>query len=275
MKNNPKLLITLLVIFILLFITFNINPFLGIVFVLLFVLYKLYTSRSFIYALIGNGHFSKGNKEQALYWFNRASNLKSSSPRVITSYAYLLLKEREVLKAKEILETLIQRKELTLQETSQLKMTLALVYWKEGNINNAVKTLEEVFQVFKNSTLYESLGYLLIVQGDLEKALSFNREALEYNDSSSIIKDNLAQTYFHRGELHKAEEIYSKLIPENPTFAEPYYYYALILKGNGQTDKALEMLRTSASFKESFLTDLPKEEIQNQIDILEKSKAVV
>ena len=275
MKNNPKLLITLLIIAMLLFITFNINPFLGIMLILLFVLYKLYTSRSFIYALIGNGHFSKGNKEEALHWFKRASSLKSSSPRVITSYAYLLLKEKEIEKPKEILEALMDKKGMNLQETSQLKMTLALVYWKEGNIDKAVKTLEDVFQEFKNSTLYESLGYLLIVQGDLEKALSFNREALEYNENSSIIKDNLAQTYYHRNELHKAEEIYSKLIPESPTFAEPYYYYGLILKEKGEEDEALKMLKTAASFKESFLTDLTKEEIQNQIDILEESKAVV
>jgi len=275
MKNNPKLLITLLVIAILLFITFNTNPFLGIALILLFVLYKLYNSRSFIYALIGNGHFSKGNKEQALHWFQRASSLKTSSPRVITSYGYLLLKEKEVEKSKEILEALQSRKALNLQERSQLKMTLALVYWKEGNIALAVSTLEEVFQEFKNSTLYESLGYLLIVQGDLDKALSFNKEALEYNESSTIIKDNLAQTYYHRNELEKAEDIYSKLIPENPTFAEPYYYYGLILKEKGSIDKALEMLKTAASFKESFLTDLTKEEIQNQIEIIEKSKAVV
>ena len=94
MKNSKSTIINLLILVFFIFISFNYNAYLGNILISLFVFYKLFSFRSYIYAMLGNMNFSKGDKTKALYWFKKASNVKSSSPRIATSYAYILLKEK-------------------------------------------------------------------------------------------------------------------------------------------------------------------------------------
>ncbi|WP_040212155.1 tetratricopeptide repeat protein [Clostridium polynesiense] len=271
MKINKSLLLNFFIILFFALISFKFNAYLGNGLLSVFILYKLYSSRAYFYAMLGNANFSKGAKDKALQWFKKASQVKNCPPRVAASYAYLLLKEKDIQGCRNILDKLITKENLNLDEESAIKMTLALVYWKEGDVNLAVETLEEVYSKFKNSTLYESLGYLLILQGDLEKALKFNLEAIDYDDNNDVIKDNLAQSYFRLGQYDKSAEIYEKLTEKGTFFAEPYYYYGLVLKAEGNTIKANEMLKTALSFKQSFLSDLTKDMIQSEINVMNQA----
>ncbi len=271
MKLNKTLTLNLIIIVIFMVISFKFNAYLGNTLLSLFILYKLYSLRAYFYAMVGNTNFSKGQKDKALQWFKKASETKNCSPRIATSYAYLLLKEKDVSGSKEILDKLISKDKLKLEEESIIKMTLALVYWKEGNIDLAVETLENVYSKFKNSTLYESLGYLLIIQGDYNKALDFNLEGIDYDAGNDVIKDNLAQSYYHLEDYDKALEIYEKLTSKGTAFAEPYYYHALILEKNGEIEKAKEMLKTSLTFKESFLSNLSKDTMESELNKLNEA----
>lgn len=271
MKLNKTLTLNLIIIIICMVISFKFNPYLGNGLLSIFILYKLYSLRSYFYAMMGNTNYAKGQKNKALQYFKKASEIKNCSPRIATSYAYLLLKEKEVHSSKEILDKLLSKNNLKLEEESIIKMTLALVYWKEDNIDLAVETLEKVYSKFKNSTLYESLGYLLIIQGDYNKALEFNLEAIDYDDGNDVIKDNLAQSYYHLENYDKSEEIYEKLTSKGAAFAEPYYYYGLILEKNGEIEKSKDMLKSSLTFKESFLSSLSKDIIESELNKLNEA----
>ena len=67
--------------------------------------------------------------------------------------------------------------------------------------------LEEIIKTYETTTVYGSLGYLLILKGNLENALQFNLKAYEYNPSDKIIQDNLGQNYYLLGQYEKAKDI--------------------------------------------------------------------
>lgn len=271
MNTNKSLWINLLIIFAFLIVFLKVSPLIGGFLLVAFIIYKLVSIRPIIFAITGNSLYSKGDKEKALSYFKKAYAIKSCPPRVATSYAYLLLRDRQVEESRNILEPLLNKKGLKLQDKAVMHMTYALVLWKQGDLDSAVNTLEEVYSYFKSSTLYESLGYLLLLQGNKEKALSFNLEAMDYNNDNDMIKDNLAQSYYAVGDYDKAEEIYVDLTNKNLTFPEPFYYYGLILKHKDNLAKAEEMFKKALTLKESFLSELKKEKIEEELKNLSEA----
>jgi tetratricopeptide (TPR) repeat protein len=180
----------------------------------------------------------------------------------------LLLKNRELDKADEILQK-IMGKNIQSQDLPYIKSIKALVLWKKGELDNAAAILEEVIQTYKTTSVYGSLGCMLILQGDLEKALQFNLEAYDYNSSDNIINDNLGQNYYLLGMYDKAGEVYEKLIAKAPTFPEPYYNYGLLLEKQESFDKALEMMRKAMDQKFTYLSTITKEDVEAAIKRIE------
>ncbi|HHW31052.1 MAG TPA: tetratricopeptide repeat protein [Clostridiaceae bacterium] len=237
----------------------------GIIALILYILYGLYIGKASIYTIIGSIRYSKGNMEEAIKWLDKAYKSGRAKPTTITSYAYLLLKSGNIQEAEKILMEQMD-KILSDDDKMNVKSNLALVLWKKGQLDEAINMLEEVFSKYKTTTIYGSLGYLLILKGDLNKALEFNLEAYEYNSSNAVIQDNLGQTYFLLGDYDKSQEIYEKLISTNPSFPEAYYNYGLLLKQKGETDKALEYMKKALNYKFSFLSTVSREEVEAVIN---------
>ncbi|MCG8502672.1 MAG: tetratricopeptide repeat protein [Firmicutes bacterium] len=221
-----------------------------------------------IYALIGNFSYRKGKTDKAIKWFEKAYRGGKCPPKIGISYGYLQLKTGNVEKADEIL-TFWRNQRLDQHSQMLAKSNHALVLWKKGHLDEAVALMEEVHTDFKTTTLYGSLGYLLILKGDLERALTFNLEAYEYNDSNAIILDNLGQTYFLRGEYDKARELYEKMIPTDPAFPEAYYNYGLLLLKADQPEEALEMMKKALNYRFSFLSTVKQADIESKIQEIE------
>lgn len=221
------------------------------------------------YAFMGNMKYSKGDMNGALEWFGKACEEKKPNPKLVVSYGYLLLKMGKIQEAEKVLERLLHSKQSDEIEMNA-KLNFALVLWKKGELDKAVDMMYEVYDNYKNSTVYGSLGYLLIVKGDLKKALEFNLEAYVYNDNDGIILDNLGQTYYLRGEFNSAMEIYKKLMALSPSFAEAYYNYGLVLMKIEQYEKALEMIKKSASYTLSSLSTITRDNINEKIEEIEK-----
>lgn len=270
MKKKPfGFYIKLFIFIILLIISSKYNALLGSLLISVFILIQLYLSRSYIYLIIGNNHYSKGDKDVAYKWYEKACKAEKDKSKAKSIYGYILIKEGHVAEADRVLQG-ISKKDLNLKELSHFKLTYALVKWKQGNLDEAISLVEEVHKSYKYSTAYESLGYLLILKGDYEKALEYNLEAYDYDSSNKIIVDNLAETYFYLGEYDKSLKLYEELIEKNPTFKEPYYYYGLILAKNGNNDEALKMFEKALSMKESFLSDISNSKIEKAIYNLKK-----
>jgi Putative Zn-dependent protease, contains TPR repeats len=271
MKGN--IFIKLILPLIIVFWAFNQGTLYGIIAIIGYSGLLVVMDIAMIYSMIGNSKYVKGDLNGAIEWFGKAYKTKKSSVNSKISYAYLLLKSGNLEKSEEILNSLMSSKH-TPQELSVIKSNLALVQWKKGDLDSAIETLTWVYENYKNSTIYGSLGYFLIIKGDLEKALEFNLEAYDYNDSDKIIMDNLGETYYLRGEFEKAEEIYKKLLDMSPTFPEPYYYYGRVLQKTGRIEEALSTMKKALDYKFSFLSTTTKEEIEAGIKELEEQNKI-
>lgn len=249
---------------------FTANALVGLALLLIYVAILMYIGRAGLFAFIGNLRYSKGLLDESLAWFKRSFETKKASPRTITSYGYILLKTGHPEEAEQVLDSLLQKKPGK-EDELYIKSNLALVYWKTGRLDEAVSTLEAVIAEYKTTTIYGSLGYLLLSKGDLDRALEFNLEAYDYNNTNAIILDNLAQNYFLKGMYNESLEIHEKLLAQNPSFPEAFYNYALLFIELGQKDKALEMLKKAQNAKFSYLSDITPEMVSAKLAEVESS----
>ena len=249
------------------FFSFLYDATLGKVVLGVFIVYMLFSSRNTFYEIFATKAYKKGDMEKAVSLFEKASK-STQNPRPKISYGYLLLKIGELDKASQVFKEMIDS---DIDEDSKIKAksNYALVLWKSGELDSAINLLEEVLSEYTSSVVYGSLGYLYILKGDLEKAVEFNKEAYDYNSSDPIILDNLGNAYYLIGELSKSEEIYKELMNLNPQFPEAYYNYSLLLKKLGKLDEALDFMKKANNFNLSFLSNLTKANIENQLKEIE------
>ncbi len=264
MNNKTKGLIGFLLSVVIIIIAWIVNSWLGVAALLLAFFVLLYVLRPAIFSMTGTRKYTQGKTADAILWFSRAYATKRASLRTTVSYAYILLKNKELEKSEEILQKLIKDNPKS-EQLPYIKSIVSLVLWKQGKLDDAVSMLEEVIQSYKTTSVYGSLGYMLILQGDYDKALKFNLEAHEYNSSDNIINDNLGQNYFLLGMYDNAAEIYEPLLAKAPTFPEPYYNYGLMLDKLGNREKALEMMKKALGNKFSYLSAITKEEVEAKI----------
>lgn len=251
-------------------IAFYYNVWLGVGVILVIIGFNFLYSLGNFYAYIGKISYMRGEMEKAFKWMERAYKNPRSSVASKISYGYLLLKTGHLDKAEKVFNSM-PYSQLKPDAKMLLKSNKALVHWKKGEIDEAVELLEEVNEKYKNTTNYGSLGYMYIVKGDLDKALQFNLEAYDYNDTDNIIQDNLGQTYYVCKEYEKSAEIYEKLIKTDPAFPEPYYYYGNVLVELGKVQEGLETLKKALKYNFSYLSSVTKEEVENRINELEKN----
>lgn len=263
-----KILFRFVIPFLFIFGSFRRNAFLGIAAIIVYIGFWIFIKRAFIYEYRGRFLYTKNDLNKAFKYFEKAYNADGCSKGFKILYGYLLLKQGEIERSEKILNGLI-KSDITQSEEMQIKSNLALVLWKKGRIDESVEMLEKVYEQYKNTSVYGSLGYMYILKGDIEKALEFNKEAYEYNDTDNIILDNIGQTYYLSQEYDKAKEIYEKLIPKEPTFPEAYYNYGLVLLKLDMKNNALEQFKKALNYKFSFVSTITKEEIEQKIKELE------
>ena len=73
-------------------------------------------------------------------------------------------------------------------DRNQVNNILALVSWKEGNLDDAIEILEDVMDSgYQTTVVYQNLGIFYNLKDDAKKALSFNLAAYDYNSDDPII----------------------------------------------------------------------------------------
>lgn len=221
------------------------------------------------YLIKANSAYQKGNSEEALNWLEKAYKTGNAVIDTVTTYGYLLLKTGHLDHSIKIFTEELASPKLSPKDRYSIKSNYALALWKQGKLDEAINLFEEIFPNYKNTNVYGSLGYLYNLSGNLEKALKFNLEAYEYNDTSGVILDNLGQIYYLMGELEKADEIFKKLMALNPKFPEAFYDYALVLEKMGDKEKCIEKLRNALLYKPNFLSGITLEDIENKLAQME------
>ncbi|MGE5614662.1 MAG: tetratricopeptide repeat protein [Bacillota bacterium] len=267
-KTYKYLIIGLVIPAIITIIAARINAWLGVAVLLIYLAGLSYFNRARIFSIIGSRKYTLGNTGEALKWFKKAHETKRAGARISASYAYILLRNGDLAASEDVLRQVMNSSRRT-EDAPYIKSIMALVLWKKGELDNAVDMLEEIIKTYKTTSVYGSLGYLLILKGDLERALNFNLEAYDYNSSDRIIQDNLAQNYYLLGKYDKAEEIYKPLLESNPSFPEPYYNYGLLLEKLGENGRALEFMKKALDYKFTYLSSITREEVESKIREIE------
>lgn len=234
---------------------------------LILLIYFLIKNRSNLIAAAAQYRYGMGNADAALKMYAFADKFGKMKFAHRVRYAYLTLKEGDVEKANKLFN-LIGMDKLKPEERAKLKESHALVMWKMGEVQDAIEMLEYVSENYPSTTTYGSLGYMYAYSGNLEKALEYNLEAYDYNDSDAIIVDNLAYTYLRLKDYEKAKEYYEKLFALDPKFPEGYFEYGKYLVSSGEREKGIELVKKALSCRFSFLSMSTRRDV---LDYLERN----
>lgn len=223
-----------------------------------------------IYAIKASSAYQKKDFQGTLTWLDKAYKTGGAKINVVTTYGYILLKYGTVEDAIKIFDEQLSSTKLSNTDRFNIKSNYALALWKKGQLDEAIALFEEIIPYYKNTIVYGNLGYLYNLRSDFEKALTFNLEAYDYNNSNGVILDNLGQTHFLMGDLEKANEIFKKLMELNPKFPEAFYDYALVLEKMGDKEKCIEKLRNALLYKTNNLSAITDRDIENKLAQMEQ-----
>lgn len=233
--------------------------------VLIVVLILLVIQRANLVASIAKYKYARGQYQQAMRIFLVADKIGNMNLNNKILLGYICLRCGAIPEAKKALTMASAMARAKTAGRYRAKSLLALVYWKEGDLDLAIETLEEIVDDgFVNTNIYQNLGVLYNLKGDLVKAERFNQTAYDYNKDDAIICDNLADTYAQMKEYEKAEEIYEDLMQREPPprFPEAYYGYGKVLIALGKKEEGIQKIKESLEKPFSALSIHTKEEIE-------------
>ena len=248
-------------------------PTLGNIFIVIYLGYMIYKNIPTILASKGSRAYNKGDKENALKYFEKAVKHSQSKPYIKSSYGYLLLREGRVDEAEPYLIEASEHKAKDSRFHFNSILNLAILNWKKGDVDKGIKLVEDIKEQYNNTIMYEILGYLYISKGDYNKALEFNQEAYDFNPDDNVIGDNLAQSHFFLGEYDQAEKLYDSII-DFVKFPEAFYYYGIIQWKKGDYVKAYDAFEHSLTLKNSFLSNITKADVELEFSKLKEEIAL-
>jgi len=214
----------------------------------------------------------KGDKEKGEKLFQKAYKTGEMPADCKLRYSAFCLRENKYEKARHLVNEVINSSRTTENEKMNAKHNLAVLLWKEGNLAEAIETMEEVHEKITSTNTYGTLGVLYLAKakedGDYSKVVDFMLEAYDYNDSDYTVADNLGETYLRIGEYEKAKEVYEKLLVMEYFTPMPYYNFGLVLKALGENERALENFEKALNGRFTAVLTVNKEMIQAEIDSL-------
>ena len=213
--------------------------------------------------------YQKGEVEAAKQLYEEALKMGLNEPRSILSYSVLLLRGGEYQKARELLVQHQKNPMLNAENKKQLYVNYAVCMYKLGDHDKAIRVLESQHQKDPSGLVYQTLGYLYVATGDTDKAVSFNQEALEYDDEDPITLDNLGQAYYRvNKDKNKAKEYFEKALAQKPGQIDTLYFLAQYDIEAGDQKAAAEKLQTALEGRFSPLNHATKEMIEEQLKTL-------
>ncbi len=227
---------------------------------------------------------AKGEIEAARAGYEEAYTEGLNDPKLLIAYAMLLLRSGDYDRTVEVLRKADKAPGVTPDQKTQIVSHFAIAIWKQGRINRSVELVEDLFRKKRTGTLYGILGTLLIekaaamqvsedppvtaedIQAAKNRAIAFNKEAVDYDDADSICLDNLGQAYYRLlGDKASARPFFEKALKHKPTAIDSNYFLALYDIEEGKTAQAAEKLETAASGRFSPMNYVTLEMAQKKL----------
>jgi len=275
-KNGLKYILYLALSFAAVFAAFSLGAIAGTIIIIASLLVLAFILRGDILSIIARYVYNEDHGKGFL-WYERALKTGKMRPINILVYAYLLIRDGVLDKSEQLItKTLfIDREKLSDEYVSGAHINLSIIKWKRGDLAEAIREIEEVYESgYRSTVMYGTLGSYYILNGQLTKALEFNKEAIEFNSSDKVIRDNLAYNYYLCGNINTAADMYELLMEEEPAFIEPYYNYGLVLEDMGMYEEAMENYRKALDTEVKFLSTVSHDQVSLAIDKLSKKLCV-
>lgn len=217
----------------------------------------------------------KGQHEEALKVYEELYNSGYVSAMYMLPYSVLLLRkgscDADFLKVKEVLKKAEKAPDLSPEKRQQLLMNYAVAQYKLGEMEKALHLLEVTHQKSPCGMIYGALGFLYIQAGDAEKALSYNLEALEYDEEDPVTLDNLGQVYYRLlGDKEKAREYFEKAIAIKENQIDTLYFLSRYDIEEGKKEAALEKLKLALEGRFSPLNYVTRAVVEDEVAQLKK-----
>jgi len=211
---------------------------------------------------------SKGDMEGAIQLYQEAIDRGASKPIYILHYSVLLIRKGDYQKARELLVKYQKSAGLTAEQKVSWRVNYAACVYRMGELEKAIDVLERLHAINPCGMIYQTLGYLYVEAGDLEKAMSFNLAAIGYDEEDPVCLDNLAQTYYRlANDKEKAKTYFDKAYSIKPTQIDTLYFLAMYDAECGDLTAAKEKLDTALDGRFSPLNYATPEKIT---ELLEK-----
>jgi len=253
-------------------LAFMVKFWLGIAAIVVIIAALFYMNRANYYAFQANIANQQGNQEQVLNLLRTATNIANCPPQHHLSYGYMLLRSGHDEQADDVFKQLLT-KHLPKGLKMATEMNRALIMWKRGQLDEAIELMEHIYDVYKMTDVYGTLGYLYIERGDAETALSFNQEAYEFNAENGVIKDNLAVAYSMNDQDEQAAELLQSMLDEEPSFPEPYVHYGQLMLKQGNTAEAIQYFEQALERPVHYLSTVSHEEIRRELELAQMNDA--
>jgi len=209
----------------------------------------------------------KGNTDEAMRLYQEAYAAGMNKARFLLPFSILLLRAGDYAKAREVLKKVEKSPGgITPGQRGQMLTNYAVACYKENRLDYAIELLREVYRKGPSGSIYGVLGFLLVEKGDFEEALTFNREAVEYDDEDPVTLDNLAQTYYRLGQdKEEARKWFEKAVGVKEDAIDSNYFLALYDIEEGQIEKARERLTLASEGRFSPLNYATREMVAEKL----------
>lgn len=212
---------------------------------------------------------SKGNTAEAAKLYEEAVVAGLAEPRYLLSYSVLLIRDGQFAKARELLVQNQKNPQLTDETRRQLLVNYAVCVYKMGEMQKGIELLERQHRKEASGIIYQTLGYLYVELGELDKAMAFNQEAVAYDDEDPILLDNLAQTYYRlANDQVKARTYFDKAIAIKPGQIDTLYFLAMYDIQAGDSAAARAKLETALKGRFSPLNYASRDMVQSKLGSL-------
>ncbi|MEW4924818.1 tetratricopeptide repeat protein [Algibacter sp. 2305UL17-15] len=99
---------------------------------------------------------------------------------------------------------------------------------------------------FPRGRAKKALYYLK--KGDTQNAIVWYEKSLEIDNNNNMVRTNLANLYYQTGDFKNAEEAFKTIIKQEPSFAQTYYSYALLLAELNRVEEAIKQMHLAIEF---------------------------
>ncbi len=207
--------------------------------------------------------------EKGLAYMEKAMKTRRLRTDYILYYGFMCLKAGKLDKAEEVLDAAAHKK-MSQETACRAAVNRALLVWQKGDLPKAISILEEQLKIGKDKAVYGTLGQLLLLNGQLQRAMEVNRDAYAFDKYDESIVDNLALNYRLCGDLDSSYAMYKELTDKKLGVPVPYYNCGETLYAMGEKEEAVEMMERALRYPFSRLAVVSREKIEARIAEIEE-----